>query len=188
MAYAQFLSTDYIYKWTIIPDNVDADIITKFIRESQDIYIQDILGHDLYFKLMADLVAGGSTGNYLTLLNNYVMPAQAEWTVYNALPFIWARITNKSLSKKDSDNSTPTTKDELIYIRDLAKDKAEYYSERIREFILNNQGSFPEYWTVTGIDRIQPRRDNYSSGIYTGKSLRNGYNDCGDFYKTKRII
>ena len=34
MAFAQFVSTDYINKWTIIPDNVDTDLITKFARQA----------------------------------------------------------------------------------------------------------------------------------------------------------
>ena len=140
-----------------------------------DRHIKDALGFDLYSKLMNDLLSGGSTGKYLELMNNYVMPAQAEWTVFLALPFIWARISNKSLVKKDSDNSTPTTKEELIYVRELTKESAEYYTEQVRKFILNNQSSFPEYFTYTGMFNTKPSNNIYKSGVYTGKSLNNDY-------------
>lgn len=170
--YAQFISTEYIFKWTVIPNNVDTDLVTKFIRQAQDMNIQQVLGHDLYFKLMNDYATSGTTtGKYLELMQNYIMPAQAEWTVYHSLPFIWARISNKSLVKKESDNSTPTELHEMQFIREQARNNAEYYTQRITEFIMNNQNSFPEYWTTTGCDRIRPKRNNYSSGFYTGKSM-----------------
>jgi len=168
MAYAQFLSTDYIFLYTTIPNDVDVNIVNKFIRKAQDINIQEILGEDLYFKLMNDLInTGGSTGYYLTLMNNYIQPAQAEWTTYHCLPSIYLRITNKSLSKKDSDNSQPSTLKEMEYLRTEFLNSAEYYSERIREYILNNQSQFPEFFTTAGVDRIIPKVSNLNSGIYT---------------------
>jgi hypothetical protein len=48
-----------------------------------------------------------------------------------------------------------------------AKNDAEFYAVRTREYILNNQGSFPEYFQY-GPNRlaIQPRPENYYNGIY----------------------
>ena len=170
MAYAQFISTDYIFQWTTIPNDVDVNIVTKFIRKAQDINIQSILGEDLYFKLMNDIINnGGSTGQYLTLMNNCIQPAQAEWTVFHALPSLFLRITNKSVVKKEGENSMPTSLKEMEFLRTEFLNSAEYYQERIREYLLNNQSAFPELFTTSGVDRILPSTSNLNSGIYTAR-------------------
>lgn len=171
MIYAQFISNEYLYKWTIIPNNVDSEILNPYIRQAQDTNIQSILGYALYRKLMNDLnTTGVWTGAYLELMTNYVKPALAKWTVYHALPFIWSRITNQSVSKKQSDNSQPTSLEELKYLRDTIKTDAEYALTRVRELIMNNQADYPEFFQTSGPHRIKPRSNNYFSGIYLPKN------------------
>jgi len=171
MAYAQFISTDYVFTYTTIPNDVSPQIINKFIRKSQDIEIQGYLGETLYFKLMNDFATtGGYTASYYTLMNTWVKPCLAEYVVYHSLPSIYLSITNKSLVLKTSDYSQPATLKEMEFMRTEFLNSAEYYGERIREFILNNQQTLPEYWQTTGIDRITPRQNNYNSGIYTPRN------------------
>ncbi len=183
MAYYQFIDFTYLTDCSIIPKNVDAGLISKFIRQAQDMNLQQALGHDLYFKLMNDFATTDTTtGDYLTLMNDFVKPAQTEWTTYHALPFIHQRITNQSLVKNGGDNSTPVDLKEMQALREEIRNSAEYYTERIREFILNNQNSFPEYFTTNGVNRIQPKQTSYNSGIYTGSSLNNRRNYGNDGY------
>lgn len=175
MAYAQFISTDYLSKWSIIPDNVDKQLVSKFIRQAQDINIKSVLGNDLHNALMNKLINNNLDGDYAKLMNEYIMPAQTEWTVYHALPFIHQRITNQSVVKSGTDNSQPVDLKELQALREEVRNTAEYYSQRIYEYIINNHGSFPEYFTTNGVSSIKPTQNNYSSGIYLGKSLGNNY-------------
>ena len=165
---AQFISTDYIYKYTVIENNVDADLITKFIWKAQDLNIQAALGSHLYNALLAE--CPNFNGYHLTLIKDYVQPCQAEWTVYHALPFINFRLTNKAVSQKSSDNSVPSTVDDLKWLRDQVRNNAEFYSERIKDYIKNNLAQFPEFYTSepgSPFD-IKPNRSNYFSGIRTG--------------------
>ena len=165
MATAQFVNTDYIYKYTMIEKNVDADLITKFIWKAQDLNIQATLGQNLYEKLIND--CPNFTGAYLTLVKQYVQPALAEWVVYHSLPFINFRLTNKAVSQKNSDNSNPSTIDDLKWLRDQIRNNAEFYSERMKDYIKNNPTSFPEYFTSNNSFEVKPNKTNYFSGIYT---------------------
>jgi hypothetical protein len=170
--YAKFISTDYLYKNTIIDDNVDADLLNKFIVESQDINIQQVLGNALYQKLMDDIVTSTTpSGSYLTLLTNFIQKCQAEWVVYHALPFINYRLTNKSVAKKDSEYSDASDLDEVKYLRQSVRDKAEFYSKMLSDYLCKNESLFPEY-TSDNDHTIRPSRNNYFSGIYLGKSNR----------------
>jgi hypothetical protein len=162
---SQFVTTTYIYKYTVIEENVDTDLITKFIFQAQDLNIQATLGSNLYNKLINDCPQ--FTGDYLTLVKNYIQPALAEWVVYHSLPFINFRLTNKAVSQKSSDNSSPSTIDDLRWLRDQVRNNAEFYSERIRDYIKNNPTSFPEFYTSVDNFDIKPNKTNYFSGIHT---------------------
>jgi len=187
----RFITTDYLYKFTSIDENVDADLLTPYIDQSQDINIQQVIGNSLYVKLKNDInTTGTSTGYYLTLLKDYIQPAQAQWTLYYAMPFINFRITNKAISQKNSENSTVSTMEDVKWLRDQVRDTAEYLTRRVTEYIMTNTGQFPEYFTTTGPYQIKPKKDNYFGGVYLGKSMRKGkgygdykpgYGDTGCF-------
>lgn len=178
MAFARLCTSDYIFKNTVIDKNVDPELINKFINHAQDISIQTVLGYNLYQKLMNDIITSGApTGPYLTLLTDYIQRALALWVVYHSLPFINYHLTNKSVSEKSSDNDTPTQLSTVQYLRENVKNDAEFYSVRIREFIINNQGDYPEYFQY-GPNRLEitPRPENYFNGIYLPRASNWGIN------------
>lgn len=183
MAYARLINTDYLLKRSMVDENIDAALLTTFIDTAQDRFIQSILGENLYLKIMGDVVSSTITGQYLTLLANYIQPALMWATIYEALPFLTFKITNKSVVQKTSDSSTAASDTNVNWLRSIVKNNADFYNQRIREYIANAPGDFPEYWSSVGVERIQPRRSTYFSGIYLPrrtpvKRLRkNGYDD-----------
>lgn len=176
MAFVQLIDTNYVFIHTTIDKNTDPDLLNPNIIVAQDTTIQQILGQFLYQTIM-DMVADNtittdpSKSAYLLLLNNYIQPALAHWCVWFSLPDIQYRMTNKAVLKKDSENTTSTGLDELIYLRNNVKHYADFYNQRIREQIINNPSSYPEYFQSVGIDRIRPKRTTYFSGWSSGDSL-----------------
>jgi hypothetical protein len=167
---AQFINSNYIYKYTVIESNVEAELVTKFILKAQDLNIQSTLGSHLYNKLVTDCPV--FTGYYLSLIKDYVQPALAEWTVYHALPFINFHLTNKAVATKSTDSSQPSTIEDLRWLREQVKNNAEFYSERLRDYIKNNLSQFPEFYTSEPGNPfdVKPNKSNYFSGIHTSKS------------------
>ena len=176
---SKFITMEYLVKWTQIDENVDANLVEPFILQAQDINIQSVIGNTLYVKLMNDIITTGtSTGQYLTLLTDYIQPAQAQWAIYHALPYLNYRFTNKSISEKSSDNSTVAPLEIVQYLRNTVRDNAEFLSTRIREYIVNNQTLFPEYFNYgTNLMSIKPRVNNYFGGIYTGRNRSGSWSD-----------
>ena len=168
---AKFLTFEYLVKWTIMDENVDANLVEPFILQSQDINIQTIIGNTLYVKLMNDIITTGTTtGYYLTLMTDYIQPAQAQWAIYHSLPFLNYKLTNKAVSEKSSDNSTVTPLETVQYLRNTIRDNAEFLSTRIREYIINNQTQFPEYFSPNNQNllSIKPQVNQYFGGVYLG--------------------
>ena len=168
---AKFITFEYLVKWTIMDENVDANLVEPFILQSQDINIQTIIGNTLYVRLMNDIITTGTTtGYYLTLMTDYIQPAQAQWAIYHSLPFLNYKLTNKAVSEKSSDNSAVTPLETVQYLRNTIRDNAEFLSTRIREYIINNQTQFPEYFSPNNQNllSIKPQVNNYFGGVYLG--------------------
>lgn len=161
-----FVNVEYVRDNSMINGNVDNSVIEPFIKKCQDKYIEPILGTDL-LEVMKTKVSGGTvTGAYKTLMDEYIQKTLVEWIVFEGLPFFNYKITNKAVSKKESDNSTASDLDEIKFLRQNVRDTAEYYSQRITNYLIANQSSFPEYTSNNDSDDIRPNKSSYFNGIY----------------------
>lgn len=160
-----FLSVDYLRDNTVINGNVDSEILEPFILLAQNVHIETIVGTKLYNDLISEIIAGSLSTANQTLLDDYLQPALLQWSLYESLPFINYKLTNKAVSTKNSDNSDAVELDELHYLRTTVKDVAEYMSERATKFLKTNETTYPLYLLNTECDEIRPNKTNYFSGI-----------------------
>lgn len=165
--YCQLIDTNYLFERSLIDGNTDPKLLNSSIRDAQEIHIQAVLGNSLYNKIMADAYDSVIDGAYESLLKDWIQPALSHWAVYLVIPYLNFKFTNKSVSELSGQNSAPTELNNIKYLRDDSRNKAEFYTQRIREEIVNNQASYPEYYTSTGIDQIQPMNRSYFSGVWT---------------------
>ena len=161
-------STYRLKKQTPIQQNVDDDLLNPYIFKAQETHIQQILGTNLYEKIMNDVVANNVTGSYLTLLNDYIVPCLIEWTFYEVMPFISLKITNKTIGRGNADYMAEGDLNDLKYLRQTVRDLAEFYGQRIIGYLKQYSNQFPEYTTNSGLDKIVPNSSNYFSGVYLG--------------------
>ena len=172
MPVADLISTEYIKTRGIVDDNVDDKLLVYYIGKAQDTHTQFILGEDLYNKIMNDVVNNTLTGFYQTLTYNYIQPALMEWTIYESLPWINWKITNKSIVQQTSEKATAIQTSDLKWLKDIQMSAGSFYDQRVREYIINNPAQFPEYYQLNGIERIPPSTDTGHTYIYTSRYPR----------------
>ena len=168
MATALFISRTDLVKNSIIDGNIDTDKLLGFLKVSQQIEIQNLLGTDLYNKISADIISGaaggaGLSGNYLTLVNDYVQPTLIWFAQMNYIPFAAYRISNNGVLKGTSEQSQPVDKNEVDYLVGKAREYANYYSTRLVDYLSFNDNLFPEYNSNTNED-IDPDTDTTFKG------------------------
>ena len=159
MAYVLFISEERLKDSTTIGLNVDPVLLLPYIKQSQKLYVETKLGTDLNQKLK-DLIVAGTVNNvgneaYATLLNDYIAEMLPSFALYMALPFLRFKIENGNIYSKTS---------ETQHLRNEVLNTAEYYMERMIDYIRNNTASFPEYSTNTGSD-VRPTIQNYYSNM-----------------------
>lgn len=161
------LTADYYKRNSVVNLNVDEELLHPQIIKAQNLRIEKILGTNLFDTVLTEIDAQSYTARIITLLEDYIQPALVEWVTYTALPYLNYKITNKSISKKSSDNSEPSDLNEVNYLRQNIRDDAEYYSERITKFLESNKDIYTEYINGnTDCDDIKPSKLNFISGIY----------------------
>ena len=67
-----FVNPDYMKRLTQLNGGVEDAVMVPAIILAQDKYIQQYLGTDLLEKLKSDISGSGVSGDYETLLDNYV--------------------------------------------------------------------------------------------------------------------
>lgn len=167
MAYAIFITSDDVKRYSIIDGNVDVDKFMQYIKISQDITGQQYLGTDLFNKFQ-DLIISGEINDaenaaYKSLLVTYIKPMFIHWAMVYYLPFAAYTIANKGVYKHSSENATVVDKSEVDFLVEKERGIAQHYTERFIDYMMFNQQTFPEYNTNTNGD-MSPETDNFFGG------------------------
>src|SRR6056300_850938 len=129
MAKVLFISEQYIKDNSQLDENVDVKLIRSTIYDAQRDYIKPILGTDLYEKIESDISGSSLTGNYQTLVNDYVAEALLKWVIFELQFILLYKMRNKSVGKQNSENQQPVDYTEHRYLMDRWKEKAERRSQ-----------------------------------------------------------
>ena len=183
MATVLLVSEQRMKQWTSLDNNIRIDVLTPSIINAQEIYIQDTLGTKFFNRLKNGIVANDLTTNESTFLNDYVGPTLIQYSLYLLLPNLKYKFVEKGILNGSSEETQPTTLDELQYLRESALDTAQFYNNRMLEFLSDNPNMFTAY-TDPGTNGMMPNKETpYFSGLQTQiPSLHNNlwiYADCG---------
>lgn len=170
-----FLHPNELKATAYVDENADDKILTNGISIAQDLYILPIMGTGIYEELKTQIGAGTLTVLNTTLLASYVVPALRYWCLYELAEPLTYKITNKAIVKKHSENSEPIEFKELTALKDKFMNIAQWYTERLKFYLIENRTSYPLYDSPgTGIDTIRPAHDTaFNCGWYLGESTQN---------------
>jgi hypothetical protein len=163
MATALFISRTDLVKNSILDGNVDTDKFIQFIKIAQQIDVRNYLGSELYNRISNDITNSTLSGNYLTLVRDYIQPLLIHFAMVQYLPFAAYQIKNGGIYKHQSENAESVSKDEVDYLVQKERDFAEYYTKRFIDYMAFNQTLFPEY-TSNSNDDIYPDTNDLFNG------------------------
>lgn len=159
MATALFIKRDDLVKNTALSGNVDTDKFIHFIKLAQEIHVRNYLGSDLYDKISNDIIANSLTGDYLSLVNDYIQDMLIHYAMAEYLPFAAYTVSNGGVHKHNSENSQTASKGEIDQLIAKERDYADYYTNRFLDYMSYNAASkFPEYYSNTN-EEIYPDKE-----------------------------
>ena len=173
---ALFISEETLLDNSIINENVSYTQIRPTVVKVQEMRIQPIVGSPLYGELVNQVVSGSTSALNQTLLEDYIQPAMIQWLYYE-LPMVLAfKYMNKGMVRRTSEESSQMSMDEITRLTDKVKNDAEWYSERITRYLMENRNSYP-LWNSppSALDTIYPNGTNYNTGMaLDARTLRRG--------------
>jgi len=108
-------------------------------------------------------------------LDSYIAPCLKYYTLTEAMLPMTFKLMNKSVASREADNARAVSVEEMTLIEGRYRDKAEYYANRLRDYLRTNTTDYPLFLNPGNtIDTIRPKSTAFSGGIY----LPSRYDDC----------
>ena len=165
MATVLFINRTDLVRNSILDGNVDSSKFLQFIKLSQEIDVQQILGTNMYDGLSTAIpnIDLPANARWKTILDDYVVPMLIWYAQANYYPFAAYQIKNGGVFKHTSENSISVDKNEIDFLVEKARTNADWYSRRFIDYMSFNQTLFPEY-TNNINDDINPSYDSTFNG------------------------
>lgn len=162
------ISESYLKGLTPISSSIDVTMLTPHIESSQIIWQREILGRILYDDIITKFDAQTLSADEIELVG-YMKPAIAYRTVYEALPFLSIQLKAKGAVKLRGEFEDQASLADVKYLRDNFEKKAQYYEERVVEYLCLNGQKFPLYGQSDLSTGVNPINNNaFDSDIYLG--------------------
>ena len=162
------ISEQYLKSLTPISSSIDVTMLTPHIESAQIIWQREILGRVLYDDIILKFSGQTLSSDEIELVE-YMKPAIAYRTVYEALPFLSIQIKPKGAVRLRGEFEDQASLNEVKYLRDNFEKKAQYYEERVVEYLCLNGRKFPLYGKSdlsTGVNSIN--NNAFDADIYLG--------------------
>ncbi len=172
MARVLFVTEDYIKTNSVIDDEISAQVLMVVAFDSQEMYIEPLLGSRLYNKVKADVTASTLTGDYLTLMTDYIVPTLLKFIEKEIIPINSLRIRNVGATTKSGEFGQSATIKNMEFIMNLAQNKADLIAMKMVDYLKCNTDNFPEYCDNDEGGEIHPLNSATKTGIYLGQAKR----------------
>lgn len=180
-----FISEQTLKDRSLLQDNVDPKLIKPTIKMAQDMYIEPILGTGLYRELQEQIADNDLSVENKTLLDNYITDCLCWYVQAEMVMSLGFKFTNKNVLRKTSENSDVPSISELFDLEERTKNKAEWYAQRITNFLCEYNEDYPLYDNPgNGVDIIHPNSTSYTAGMYLGDTKKD-YKNYSDMYQSE---
>lgn len=169
------VSAEKVKSFTEVNDNLDENLLLPNIQIAQEIGLQTLLGTKFYKHILTAAENGTLTSAETTLLEEYIAPYLLWRAVYEALPSIYMRMMNKSVSVGESPNAKSVDRGDMSYLRNIHQNRYEFYSQRLQDFLDYRQGDYPLYFQYNAEDGMPKNSVNYFSGLHIVNGPRKPY-------------
>lgn len=141
---SKLINGEYLKQYSIFPKNFDLTEIDNFIPIAEAVHIEPIIGKALYEELIEQVEKDEITNiNSTLLLEIYKVEGLA--VVYEALPFLYANITQVGITKGKSDNSDSIENKDLTYLTTHLKGQLDFSKRKLKEFLDDNKDFYQNY-------------------------------------------
>jgi len=160
-----FVTPEEITTTTIVGGNVDVDKYIPFVLETQKDTIENLLGTELYDKIISDIENDTLTGLYLELYTDFLKPITKYQSVASYILISPLTLANGGLFRRTYQGIESVDYREVERVSQIYSSKAQMYIDRFNKWIGLND--LVEY--NLNQDEVNPSKNmNLNNGWYFG--------------------
>lgn len=159
-----YISSSVLKRDTALGSTVDDNLLQPYIQIAQDRWILPALGTKLDDYLKEQIAAESVTGNYATLLQEYIRPCLVQLAFAEVAYVVRLRFANNSVTVGNSEQGGSASMSDIRKVVEQSQEIGMFYRERLIEYLRFNTSDFPQYTTNTGAD-LSPSARNYFGGL-----------------------
>jgi len=160
------VSAEKIKAFTEINENVDEALLLSNIQIAEDISLQTLLGTAFLRHIKNAAQNNTLTSAETDLLQNYIQPYLIQQAYYESLVAIYFRVMNKTVVVGNTAQGSAISTGDLKYLRNIVRDRAQFYAQRLMDKLKDDQNDYPIYWSSSSNDGMTPSKENYFGGIH----------------------
>jgi hypothetical protein len=177
--YVLLISEDKLKESTAINGNVDVDYLLPYVRVAQKKYSETKIGTK-NFTFIQSLIKNGTITNvgnkvWKDLVDDWIADALVHWAFFECLPFLRYKIQNGNIFSKTSETGSALSRTEAQDLREEIRNTAEFYTERLINFICCSQDFYGINENTEGLGC--DKNEANTNAFYNGMNLENG-NKC----------
>jgi hypothetical protein len=165
-----WINQAFLKTFTPINQNVDISEVANHIESAELIYVRELLGKLLYDDLTIK-INSSTLSPIEEELVDLVKQLEAYRAAEIAIPFLGIKIRNKGVVKLNDEFAQPASVEEMKYLRNELKNRADYFTERASQFLCDYSSDFP-LWLRTSVNGVKnnpyPTNSGFGNDIFIG--------------------
>lgn len=133
-----FITPQEMTSTSILGGNVAVGKYMFCVANVQVNTIENLLGTELYDKIITDVTTTGLTGLYLELYNDYIKPITKNRSIAEYIEISSYMLTNGGLFKHTGENIEVVTKEEALFLSNKYNAYAQGIIKRFEKWICKN--------------------------------------------------
>lgn len=138
------INETYFKKFSPIPVNYNMTEIKNYIGVAEKIWVKPLIGYGLFDEIEQQIMENTVSEENATLLTEGgLWQYLAFATVYEALPVIWAHISEVGITKGKSDNSDSLDLKDMTYVSQHLRNQVEVLKDQLKKWICEHYTYYP---------------------------------------------
>lgn len=143
----QIITSAELKEQSLVDINVLDFYCEQAIKISQDVNLCKLIGETLYNSIINKIDNGVLTGKYAILVDDYIKDyLYLDATAEIQIPLAYKNRNMGVVRTTDQEVESVELKD-IAYIKKYYSDRADFYAQKIVNYIRKNSADFPEYYT-----------------------------------------
>ena len=137
------INEKWLKEYSPIPLNYNLKEVQNYIKISEQIWVEPILGFYFYEELLYQVKNNEVSEENSTLLAEAVYPLLGYAVVLEALPFLWSHISEVGITLGKSDNSDSLSLKDMTYVESHLRRQVEVRKDYLIKFLCEHCKSYP---------------------------------------------